>query len=123
MLAAITMPAPESRSQPVPSISIAVLVSAVRTCDAVHEGWDDLISAARAAAWGAAAVILSPPARRRPAVLLWLFAAAQVATTVTLTVEPSVRFLHPVAWLGVVTAGVMAAAVGKGRKRNTVSGS
>ena len=38
-------------------------------------------------AWGAAAVILSPPARRRPAVLLWLFAAAQVATTVTLTVR------------------------------------
>src|SRR5438067_2405276 len=49
------MPAPESRSTPGLSMSIALVSSAVRTCAVVNDGLADLIRAAIAAACGAAA--------------------------------------------------------------------
>src|SRR5215471_10659766 len=52
---AMTMPAPESRSIPGASMSIADAWSADRTCACVKPGFADLISAAMAAASGAAA--------------------------------------------------------------------
>src|SRR5947199_5275706 len=51
----MTMPAPESRSTPGRSMSIALVSSAARICAAVNAGFADLISAAIAAACGAAA--------------------------------------------------------------------
>src|SRR4030095_9566092 len=51
----MTMPAPESRSVPGPSISIAVLVSMVLICAGVSVGLADFMRAARRAAGGAAA--------------------------------------------------------------------
>src|SRR5215475_10118164 len=54
---ALRMPAPESRSTPGPSMSIAVLVSAVRICAGVRDGLADLTNPAIAAACGAAAEV------------------------------------------------------------------
>src|SRR6476660_9260515 len=53
----ITMPAPESRSVPGASISIAVLVKVVLSCACVREGFADFMRAAMAAACGAAAEV------------------------------------------------------------------
>src|SRR4051812_27135757 len=52
---AITMPAPESRSIPAPSISSVVENRSVRSCDCVNPGFFALKSAMIAAACGAAA--------------------------------------------------------------------
>src|SRR5207248_1578564 len=51
------MPAPESRSVPGTSISIAVLVRATLICDCVKAGFADFSRAAMAAACGAAAEV------------------------------------------------------------------
>src|SRR5215510_9801129 len=51
------MPAPESRSTPGPSMSIALLVSAARICSGVKDGFADLSKPAIAAACGAAAEV------------------------------------------------------------------
>src|ERR1044072_9494648 len=51
------MPAPESRSTPAASMSMAVEISAVRICAGVKAGFADLTSAAIAPAWGAAAEV------------------------------------------------------------------
>src|SRR5712692_4192791 len=53
----MTIPMPESRSKPGPIISIAVVVSVVRICAGVREGFADLTSAATEAALGAAAEV------------------------------------------------------------------
>src|SRR5262245_24962116 len=57
---AMTIPAPESRSTPGASMSIADAMSADRVCAGVNDGFADLMSAAIAAACGAAAC---PPHR------------------------------------------------------------
>ena len=51
------MPAPESRSTPGASMSIALPISAARVCSGVKDGLADLINPAIAAACGAAAEV------------------------------------------------------------------
>jgi hypothetical protein len=58
------------------------------------------------------------PARQRPAaILLFVFACAQIAVIAACSIGPTVRFLHAVAWMAPLTAGVFAARLAALRKK------
>jgi hypothetical protein len=58
------------------------------------------------------------PARQRPAaILLFVFASAQIAVIAACSIGPTVRFLHAVAWMAPLTAGVFAARLAALRKK------
>jgi hypothetical protein len=53
-----------------------------------------------------AAIWMVPRPQRPAAVLLWLFASLQIAVVAAFSIGPTVRFLHAVAWLAMLTAGI-----------------
>ncbi len=58
------------------------------------------------------------PLRQRPhALLLFVFTCAQIVVIAACSIGPTVRFLHAVAWLGLITGGVFAARIADALKK------
>jgi hypothetical protein len=62
------------------------------------------------------AVIAVPPPQRPAAFLLLVYVCLHIAIIAAFSISPTVRFLHPVAWLAMIVGGILAARLLPSRK-------